>query len=102
MTYELTAKVNTGTLGVKVVTWIIKEAYLISFFLIFDTFKNHFESRLSRKSLLSSISSFLGSDVEIRADALIPLDVLFEVSNRIKRFLTATLQKLVLRSRLKA
>ena len=45
----------------------------------FGIFKNQFESRLSRKSLLSSISSFLGSDVEIRADVLI----LFEVSKRI-------------------
>ena len=39
----------------------------------FGIFKNHFESTLSRKSLLSSISSFLGSDVEIRADVLILL-----------------------------
>ena len=32
ISYELRAKVNTGSLGVKVVTWIIKVAYLISFF----------------------------------------------------------------------
>ena len=57
-----TATVIRESIEVKFVTradcFITKVAYLI----IFVTFKNHFESKLSRKSLLSSISSFLGSD----------------------------------------
>ena len=67
------AKVTRVSIEVKVVTradfFITKVAYLVIFH-FFGTFKNHFESRLSWKSLLSSISSFLGSDVN-RADALI-------------------------------
>ena len=55
-----------GSIEVKFVTRADGFITKVAYFIIFDTFKNHFESKSSRKSLLSSISSFLGSD-EIRA-----------------------------------